>query len=219
MGKAQYRVVGDAAVCSILFKGMLVEFVVDVADLERVKQHRWHYSSNSYIATSQKIDASGNKKRELYLHTFLLSPNATQTVYHINKNGLDNRRANLRMIDSAVAAAIGATAKKKRSIELPPTCGLKPEDIPKHVWYVQANGYHRDRFAIELKTEGILWKTTSSKKVSLQEKLQHAKVKLEELYEQYPHLDPTREEEQIAALNASLDTILKGSVPPVPTPI
>ncbi len=218
MGKAQYRIVGDAAVCSILFKGMLVEFVVDVADLERVKQHRWHYSSNSYIATSQKVDASGNKKRELYLHNFLMNPAATETVYHINKNGLDNRRANLKAIDSAIAAAIGATAKKKRSIELPPMCGLNSEDIPKHVWYVQANGYHRDRFAIELKTEGILWKTTSSKKVSLPEKLEQAKAKLEELYEQYPHLDPTREEEQIAALNASFDAILKGTVSPAPTP-
>ena len=87
-------------------------------------------------------------------------------------------------------------------------CGIKPEEIPKHVWYVQANGYHRDRFAIEFKTEGILWKSTSSKEVSLQEKLEQAVAKLKELYELYPYLDPKREEEEIAALAQSFQTIL-----------
>ena len=129
-----------------------------------------------------------------------------EVVQHISKNGLDNRRDNLRVVDEAVAAA--GHAKKKRSVELPPMCGIKPEEIPKHIWYVQANGYHRDRFAIEFKTEGILWKSTSSKLVSLQEKLDQAKAKLEDLYKLYPHLDPTLEEERIAALDKSFKEIL-----------
>jgi hypothetical protein len=73
---------------------------------------------------------------------------------------------------------------------------------------VQANGYHRDRFAIEFKTEGILWKSTSSKLVSLKDKLDQAQKKLDELYELYPHLDPKREEERIAALEKSFKQIL-----------
>jgi hypothetical protein len=104
-------------------------------------------------------------------------------------------------------ASIGH-AKKKRNVELPPMCGIKPEEIPKHIWYVQANGYHRDRFAIEFKTEGILWKSTSSKEVSLKEKLEQAVTKLEELYELYPHLDPKREDELSAALEKSFKEIL-----------
>jgi hypothetical protein len=88
-------------------------------------------------------------------------------------------------------------------VELPPLCGLKPDQIPKHIWYVQANGYHRDRFAIEFKTEGILWKSTSSKEVSLQEKLDQAKARLADLYEIYPHLDPKKEEEEGKALEES----------------
>jgi hypothetical protein len=47
---------------------------------------------------------------------------------------------------------------------------------------------HGDRFCIELKTEGITWKTTSSKKVPIEEKLEQAKKKLEEFYEQFPYL-------------------------------
>ncbi len=87
-------------------------------------------------------------------------------------------------------------------------CGIRPEEIPKHIWYVQANGYHRDRFAIEFKTEGILWKSTSSKDVSLKEKLEHARDRLKELYEIYPHLDPKREEEEARALTESFASIV-----------
>ena len=207
MGKVDYRIVGAAAVGSILFKGMLIEFVFDAADLPAVKEHKWHYASNTYIATSVKIDdISGNKKRELYLHSFLMKPGPTQTVQHISKNGLDNRRENLRLLSDSEAAT--GHAKKKRNVELPPLCGIRPDEIPKHIWYVQANGYHRDRFAIEFKTEGILWKSTSSKDVSLQEKLGQAKAKLEELYQVYPHLDPTREDQQVAALNESFRDII-----------
>ena len=207
MGKVQYRTVGTSAVGSILFKGMLIEFAFDAADLPAVREHKWHFASGSYIATSVKVDISGvEKKRELYLHSLLMKPGLTQAVQHISKNGLDNRRQNLRLVDDSVAA-IGH-AKKKRNVELPALCGIRPEDIPKHIWYVQANGYHRDRFAIEFKTEGILWKSTSSKEVSLKDKLDQATKKLAELYELYPHLDPKREEEEIAALDKSFKEVL-----------
>ena len=204
MGKGTFRIVDQVAIGTILYKGMAVEFTIDTADLSGVQAHRWHYSSN-YIATSVTVtvDCSGvptAKKRELYLHNFLMKPRPQESVQHISKNGLDNRRANLRLVD---AGTLNNQTKKLRRIELPPLCGLKPDDIPKHIWYVQANGYHRDRFAIEFKTEGILWKSTSSKEVSLQEKLEQARARLEELYEIYPHLDPKKEEEEGKALEES----------------
>jgi hypothetical protein len=80
--------------------------------------------------------------------------------------------------------------KRERNITLPEGCEINSEDIPRHIWYIKANGAHGDRFAIEFKTENICWKTTSSKKVSLIEKLGEAKAKLQELYLQYPHLNP-----------------------------
>jgi len=207
MGKAQYRTVGTSTVGSILFKGMLIEFVFDTTDFPIVKDRSWHYASGSYIATSVNVDISGGtKKREIYLHNLLLQSSAEQTVQHISKNGLDNRRQNLRLVESSVASV--GHAKKKRNVELPPMCGIKPEEIPKHIWYVQANGYHRDRFAIEFKTEGILWKSTSSKEVSLKDKLDDAKKHLELLYETFPHLDPKREEVAARLLEDSFRRIL-----------
>jgi hypothetical protein len=69
-------------------------------------------------------------------------------------------------------------------------CPIKADDIPKHIWYVRANGLHGERFAIEFKTEKLVWKSTSSKKVNIQDKLNKAKEKLQEYYLIYPHLNP-----------------------------
>jgi hypothetical protein len=219
MGKVEYRIIGDVAIGSLLFKGTLLEFVVDSADLEKIRPYKWHYASNAYIATtiySKVEDVSGlplqpqqlplqPKKKELYLHNLLTSPKPGWSVSHITKNGLDNRRKNLRLTFGPVVHDVA----KQRTVELPALCGVKPEDIPKHIWYVQANGYHRDRFAIEFKTENILWKSTSSKDFTLLEKLEQAKKKLEELYVTYPYLDPKREEDLCKELTESFDAIFQ----------
>jgi hypothetical protein len=62
---------------------------------------------------------------------------------------------------------------------------------------MRANGLHGDRFAIEFKTEGVVWKSTSSKSVSIQDKLTQAKEKLKEFYIQYPYLNPDNEIKEI----------------------
>ena len=211
MGKVDYRTVENYVIGSLLYKGMCVDFVIDLTDLSGVQAYKWHYASNSYIATSVlvDVDVSGTtvqKKRELYLHNLLMKPRPQEAVQHISKNGLDNRRENLRLVD---AGTLNNQTKKRRNVELPSMCGIRPEEIPKHIWYVQANGYHRDRFAIEFKTEGILWKSTSSKDVSLKEKLESAKKHLEILYTEYQHLDPKREEAVAKLLEESFQTILR----------
>ena len=216
MGKVDYRTVENYVIGSLLYKGMCVDFVIDLTDLSGVQAYKWHYASNSYIATSilVDVDVSGTtvqKKRELYLHNLLMKPRPQEAVQHISKNGLDNRRENLRLVD---AGTLNNQTKKRRNVELPSMCGIRPEEIPKHIWYVQANGYHRDRFAIEFKTEGILWKSTSSKDVSLKEKLESAKKHLEILYTEYPHLDPKREEAVAKLLEESFQTILRPQTDP-----
>jgi hypothetical protein len=80
--------------------------------------------------------------------------------------------------------------KKKRFITLPEGCEIDPDDIPRHIWYIKSHGAHGDRFAIEFKSENICWKTSSSKKISLKEKLNQAKEKLQEFYIIFPHLNP-----------------------------
>lgn len=187
-----------------------VQFIFDKDDFEKVEKRPWHLSSGKYIGSTYYLD--GGVKLELYLHNMIMNriafngKGAKESVDHINRNGLDNRKENLRIVSQSEQNR--NQPKRKRTVILPESCGVKPEEIPTHIWYVRAQGQHGDRFAIEFKTEGICWKTTSSKAVSLQSKLEQAKVKLSDLYRQFPHLNPEYELQKQKALEESFLAII-----------
>ena len=187
-----------------------VQFVFDKENMKEVEKRPWHLSSGKYIGSTFYLD--GGVKLELYLHNLIMGKisfdgkGQVETIDHINRNGLDNRKENLRIITQSQQNI--NQGKKKRTVILPDKCDINPQDIPRHIWYVRAQGQHGDRFAIEFKTEGIKWKGTSSKKIDLKEKLQQAKEKLEELYIEYPYLHPEYETEQKNALSASFEAII-----------
>jgi len=201
----------EYVVGTIQFKEEDIQFIIDKDDFDKIKDKPWHFSSGSYISTGIIHDS---KKKELYLHNLVMNclehpgKGATETVDHINRNGLDNRKENLRIISQSQQNL--NQSKKKRSVLLPPGFPINADDIPMHIWYVRANGLHGDRFAIEFKTEGIIWKSTSSKIISIQEKLKQAKEKLQEFYTQYPHLNPENSDriQEISILNLSYTAIL-----------
>ena len=175
---------------TLTFKGKPIKFIFDKDDLKKVHGKTWHYASNAYISHGVIDDG---KKKELYLHNVVMNrlehtgKGSTITVDHINRNGLDNRKENLRLATQTEQNV--NQNRKGRTIELPSDSGIKSEDLPKHIWYIKPNGNHGERFGIDLKTEGIKWKTTSSKKVSLQDKLQSAIEQLEKYYVLYPYLN------------------------------
>lgn len=171
-----------------------IQFVFDKEDYEKINNRAWHLSSGKYIASTFYLKDENNNKKELYFHNLIMNrmewsgKGAKESIDHINRIGLDNRKENLRLITQS--QQILNQTKKERSITLPEGCDINPNDIPRHIWYIKPQGAHGDRFAIEFKSEGLCWKTTSSKKVSLKDKLQQAKEKLGELYKDYPHLNP-----------------------------
>ncbi len=72
--------------------------IVDDADAEMLSQYRWCYLSVGYAARHERING---KDRMILMHRFLLSASPEQLVDHINGNGLDNRRENIRLCTKA----------------------------------------------------------------------------------------------------------------------
>jgi hypothetical protein len=202
---------------TLMFNNSDIEFVIDKEDFPLIKDKAWHFASGNYISSAIMHE---NKRKELYIHNLIMNrldhpgKGATETVDHINRNGLDNRKENLRIITQSEQNVY--QGKKKRSVVLPKDFPIKSDDIPRHIWYVRANGLHGDRFAIEFRTENIVWKSTSSKAVSIQEKLKKAKEKLEELYIKYPYLNQDRPErlKEIEDLTNSFHQIIATPLTP-----
>ena len=171
---------------TVIHKGFPLKFLIDKEDEERVRLRHWYaITSGKYIGCHITINGSN---KILYLHNFIMNKfdfpgkGAKESVDHINRNGLDNRKSNLRIISQTLQ---NVNQKKK------PRTAVLPEgisELPRHIWYIKPNGLHGDRFCVELKTEGIVWKKTSSKKVSVEDKLKQAIEKRDELYKQFPYL-------------------------------
>ncbi|MHC4170708.1 MAG: HNH endonuclease [Planctomycetota bacterium] len=71
--------------------------IVDQDDFDRLNKHKWHANKtrNTYYAV-RRIHVGTGKWKHLKMHREILDPPDNLYVDHINRNGLDNRRANLR---------------------------------------------------------------------------------------------------------------------------
>ena len=70
------------------------EFYFDLADYEKIKDYCCSKDINGYIVTNISYG------RREYLHRFLLNPDKNMLIDHINHNKLDDRKENLRIVNS-----------------------------------------------------------------------------------------------------------------------
>jgi hypothetical protein len=71
--------------------------IVDPEDFERFNRYKWHCSQSNYAVRAATIKTEkGRKQVELFMHKVVCPPPQGLIVDHINRNRLDNRRANLR---------------------------------------------------------------------------------------------------------------------------
>jgi len=171
---------------TIMSKGNPILFKIDKDDLEKVKSRQWFSATNGkYIGSHIVIEG---RKKILYLHNFIMNriifpgKGTKNSIDHVNRDGLDNRKENLRLITQTQQNL--NQKKKERRVNFPE--GIT--ELPTHVWYVKANGAHGDRFCIEFKSENFKWRGTSSKAITIHDKLKQTVEQLVILYEQYPHL-------------------------------
>ena len=179
----EYNDVGEHMEGVVLFRGVRRSFLFDKDDLEKVQSRHWYACvDGNYIGTHITINGS---RKLLYLHNFVMNrltfpgKGTTESVDHINRNGLDNRKENLRVVTQSIQNT-NQRAKPRRA-ELPEGCGITLTDLPKYVWYIKANGAHGDRFGIDIKMRKIKWKSSSSKSMTLRQKLEETIRKLDEL--------------------------------------
>ena len=71
--------------------------IVDEDDYERINKYKWGYlktkDGNIYAQRGHRL----NDNRTLYMHRFIMGEPKGKYVDHINRNGLDNRKVNLRI--------------------------------------------------------------------------------------------------------------------------
>jgi len=75
--------------------------LVDKEDFERVNQYKWcaHNHGHTFYALRRV------GKKISYLHQFIMDNPSGEDIDHINHDGLDNRRANLRVVSRSINLA------------------------------------------------------------------------------------------------------------------
>lgn len=80
-------------------KGEFVgRILIDKEDLEKVLKYKWHIkrSRNTSYAITHHLNS------KIFLHRLILDYKGKEDIDHINGNGLDNRKCNLRIVSHSV---------------------------------------------------------------------------------------------------------------------
>jgi len=79
--------------------GDVLSCYIDTTDYDTVKGYRWHVFESKRKRTFYAATSVSNHKN-LFMHNLLLPPDRGRTPDHINGQGFDNRRQNLRLATS-----------------------------------------------------------------------------------------------------------------------
>ena len=71
------------------------EFIVDAEDIDRISFVKWHIGKHGYAYCK-------TRKHSSLLHRIIVGANDGDVVDHIDRNRLDNRKSNLRIVDQSI---------------------------------------------------------------------------------------------------------------------
>ncbi len=113
--------------------------LVDDADFERVTTKHWRVIQPRVGGIIYATGYEGPRKtrRAIYMHRFIMRAQAGQEVDHGNRNGLDNRRENLRFCNEAQNSA-------NQKLSVMNTTGFKGvTHLANKYWVGQIHHQHR----------------------------------------------------------------------------
>lgn len=207
----------EYCVCKINRNDEEVLFVVDLDDIDRILKYSWYKIIDRYITSTIN-------NKTVFLHSFIMNKEKYEdndesdsdeldednigdkadekndkkkfrmTIDHINRIGMDNRKANLH---NATASEQNINKRWKNiSAELPKDCGISIGDVPKFVWYSKSRGNIGEYFEVRINTipgmKDIRWCSTSASDLSLKFKLEHTKKYLRSLRDSKPDIFKSR---------------------------
>lgn len=76
--------------------GVGIFAIVDADDFDWASQYAWHHKPSSLTGYARASVSIQSKPVHYYLHRLVLRARPHENVDHINRNGLDNRKQNLR---------------------------------------------------------------------------------------------------------------------------
>lgn len=72
--------------------------IVDDCDYDELSKHKWQWSNKGEFGYACRTDHSTSPKTTVYMHRVVCPSPEGKHTDHINRNGLDNRRINLRSV-------------------------------------------------------------------------------------------------------------------------
>lgn len=79
-----------------------IHAIVDDEDYERLNKFKWSLQEGKNTYYAARNDKSSGKRKYIYLHRAVLNVTDSKIlVDHINGNGLDNRKSNLRLCNNS----------------------------------------------------------------------------------------------------------------------
>ena len=126
--------------------------MVDDEDYAKLMEHKWWAQKQPNTFYAGRMISLGNKKRMPLMMHHVLLPNAPTGMErdHIDGNGLNNQKYNLRFVTRRQNQQNAINSRIKRTSKYP---GVS-FDCRRNKWksYIKLNGYHKDigRFETEI---------------------------------------------------------------------
>src|SRR3990167_7351351 len=75
--------------------------MVDDEDYKYLSQWGWHLHISKFTNYARRVESNPKGSKNLYMHRVIMQTPKGMVTDHINRNGLDNRRKNLRVCTQA----------------------------------------------------------------------------------------------------------------------